>query len=181
MGQIERTEKRLINYPIVDLNMEGVETEAEKSIVWESAEHKRQIGYLVIGGGAWGDTWTKILTMSCTDKLVGSEMMRVQLTKNTTTGMLTKAVYVDVFKYDGGKATTRSFVYTQENEGQVEEVDEKRQSSEGELEEYLESLKTEAIRTLVDLPERIDIDETIRLFMEQVEERSFGMPVLISA
>lgn len=174
-------ENRLNTYPVVDLNMEGVETESEKSIVWESADQKRQIIYLVVGGGAWGDTWTKILTMSCTDELVGSEMMRVQLTKNTTTGMLTKAVYVDTYKYSGEKGYTQSFVYTLENDGMIEEANDVIERSSGELEQYLEILKTETIRTLVDLPERIDVDETIRLFMEQVAERNFAMPFLIPA
>lgn len=181
MGQKERTENITNSYPNIDLNMEGIETEREKSVDWQSVETDRQINYVVVGGGAWGDTWMKSLSLSSTNKLVGTELMRVEQTKNSTTGITSKTVFVDVIKLELGKLSIISYAYPQDNDGLIEEMGIKDESVVTSLEEYLEELKTENIRTARDLPDRIDVDETIRLFLEQIEERSFGMPVLIPA
>lgn len=181
MALTEMSEKKTNSYPTVDLNMEGVETEGQKQIEWENPDLKRRITYIVFGGGSWQDTWTKILILSSTDPLVGSELMRIEVTKDGDSGKINKAVFVDVFKYDGGKGKTANFVYELENDGVREESGHVANISVAEVEEYIETLKQESVRTLPDLPERIDVDETIRLFMEQVEERNFGMPVLIAA
>ncbi|EKD57576.1 MAG: hypothetical protein ACD_57C00227G0002, partial [uncultured bacterium] len=37
----------------------------------------------------------------------------------------------------------------------------------------------EPVRFESDLPEKIDIEETVRLFMEQLEDRNLMMPALI--
>lgn len=181
MGQIEWIERKANSYPKIDLNMEGVETEGEKNIVWENEAEKRRINYIVIGGGQWQSVWTKILILSSTDQLVGTEFMRVEISKDTDTGKICKAVFVDVFKYDGGKGKSANFVYDLDNNGTKEESGHVRQISEAEIWEYMETLKEESIRTIPDLPERIDVDETIRLFLEQIEERRMGLPVLIPA
>ncbi len=179
MGQKERTENITNSYPNIDLNMEGVETEGQKQIEWENAEEQRRITYLVIGGGSWQDTWTKILILSSTNPLVGTELMRVEVTKNGDTGKVNKAVFVDVFKYDGGKGRSVNFVYDLENDGQREESGHVSNISEAEVEQYIETLMDESVRAVPDLPERIDVDETIRLFLEQIEERRIQIPVLI--
>ncbi len=179
MGQIERTEKRLNNYPIVDLNMEGVETEGEKKVIWENESEKRRISYIVLGGGDWQSVWTKILILTSTDLLVGTELMRVEISKDSDTGKISKAVFVDVFKFEVDSGKSINFVYELDNEGKREESGNVRQISEGEVLDYIESLKFESIRALSDLPERIDVEETIRLFLEQIEDRRMQMPVLI--
>lgn len=181
MGQIEWTEKKLSSYPIVDLNMEGVEMEEEQQIVWENSIEKRCISYTVIGGGKWDSIWTKILILSSTDPMVGTELMRVEISKDSDTGKVSKAVFVDIFKFDGAMGKAINFVYELENEGNREESGNVRQISEGEVLDYIESLKFESIRTISDLPERIDVEETIRLFIEQIEERRTDLPVLIAA
>lgn len=181
MGQIEWTEKRLNNYPIADLNMEGVETEGEKHVVWENEVEKRRVSYIVLGGGDWQSIWTKILILSSTDPMVGTELMRVEISKDGDTGKVQSAVFVDVFKFDEGKGKSAKYVYDLDNNGIREESDLVLQISEGEILDYIESLKFERIRTISDLPERIDVDETIRLFMEQIEERRLDMPTLVSA
>lgn len=182
MGQTsEWLEKRKNSYPVIDLEMEGVEVEGEKHVVWENEEEKRRISYIVMGGGEWQSIWTKILILASTDTLVGTELMRVEISKDNDTGKITKAVFVDVFKFDGGKGKSANFVYEQDNDGKREESGHVRLISEGEIWDYMETLKHETIRTLPDLPERIDVDETIRLFLEQIEDRRMQVPVLISA
>jgi len=182
MGQtVEWTEKRMNSYPEIDLNMEGVETEGQKSIFWENEAEKRKITYIVMGGGPWEETWVKILILANTDKLFDSEMMRVEVSKNTSTGVISKAVFVDVFKFDGGTGRTASFAYPMDNDGKIEEVGRITNRSQGEVEDYIETLTTERIRAIDDLPERIDVEETIRLFLEQLEERRMTLPVLIPA
>ncbi len=181
MGQIEWTEKKLSSYPVVDLNMEGVEMEEEQQIVWENSVEKRCISYIVIGGGKWDSIWTKILILSSTDPLVGSELMRVEISKDSDTGKVTKAVFVDVFKFDDGKGKTTNYVYESETDGKKEESGHLNQISEGGVWDYMETLKVESIRAIADLPDRIDVEETIRLFMEQIEDRRLDMPTLVSA
>jgi hypothetical protein len=181
MGQTEWTEKTTSSYPIIDLNMEGVETEGQKQIEWENIAEKRRITYIVFGGGSWQDTWTKILILSSTDPLVGTELMRVEVTKDGDTGKVNKAVFVDVFKYDGGKGRSANFVYDLDNDGRREDSGHVSNISEAEVEEYFETLMSEMVRTLPDLPEQIDVEETIRLFLEQIQERRLGIPALISA
>lgn len=166
-------------YPIVDLYMEGVETEADRQINWVDEGLKRRIVYSVLGGGEWGDTWIKALSLSSTDKLVGTELMRVEVTKNTTTNEVGIAVFVQVLKYNSGKPSLIDFAYTLENDGRIEELGRTEIGGFAMVEEYIEALKTESIRTLPDLPERIDVEETIRLFLEQIEERRMQIPVLI--
>ncbi len=181
MGLTEWIERRLNSYPAIDLNMEGVESEGERDISWENDAQKRRIRYIVLGGGSWGSIWTKILILSSTDPLVGTEMMRVEISKDNDTGKIGKAVFVDVFKFDGGKGKTANFVYEIDNDGKREESGHVLQISEGEVEDYIEILKYESIRSLSDLPERIDVEETIRLFVEQIEERRMNLPTLIAA
>ena len=181
MGQIEWTEKKLSSYPVVDLNMEWVEMEEEQQIVWENSVEKRCISYIVIGGGKWDSIWTKILILSSTDPLVGTELMRVEISKDSDTGKVSKAVFVDVFKFDDGKGKTTNYVYESETDGKREESGHLNQISEGGVWDYMETLKVESIRAIADLPDRIDVEETIRLFMEQIEDRRLDMPTLVSA
>ncbi|OGD83172.1 hypothetical protein A2572_02820 [Candidatus Collierbacteria bacterium RIFOXYD1_FULL_40_9] len=68
-----------------------------------------------------------------------------------------------------------------DNDGKIEEVGRITNRSQGEVEDYIETLTTERIRAIDDLPERIDVEETIRLFLEQLEERRMTLPVLIPA
>lgn len=181
MGQTpEWIERRTNSYPIIDLNMEGVEVEGEKHVVWENEAEKRKISYIVLGGGSWQSVWTKILILSSTDPLVGSEMMRVEISKDGDTGEINKAVFVDTFKFEEEVGKAVNFVYELGNEGRREESGHVYQISEGEVYDYLETLKDEMVRTRPDLPEQIDVEETIRLFLEQVEERRMSMPVLIA-
>lgn len=168
-------------YPVVDLYMEGVKTEAGRQIDWVDERLKRRIVYTVLGGGKWKDTWIKALSLASTDKLVGTEMMRVEVTKNTTTNEIGIAVFVQVLKYNYDKVSLIDFAYTLENDGQIEELGQTEIGGIPEAEKYFEALKTERIRTIPDLPERIDVEETVRLFVEQIEERRLEMPVLVSA
>lgn len=182
MGQTtEWLEKRKNSYPTIDLEMEGVEAEGEKHLVWENETEKRRISYIVLGGGDWQGVWTKILILASTDPLVGTELMRVEVSKDNDTGRLSKAVFVDVFKFDGGKGKSANFVYELDNDGAREESGHVNQVSEGEIWDYVETLKSETIRTISDLPARIDVDETIRLFLEQIEERRMHLPALVIA
>ena len=158
-----------------------METEGEKHVVWENEIEKRRISYIVFGGGDWQSTWTKILILSSTDPMVGTELMRVEISKDIDTGKVQRAVFVDVFKIDEGKGKSAKYVYDLDNDGIREESSPALQISEGEISDYIESLKFERIRTISDLPELIDVDETIRLFMEQIEERKLDMPTLVTA
>jgi hypothetical protein len=45
--------------------------------------------------------------------------------------------------------------------------------------ETLERLAEGNLRTSDDLPERIDVEETARFFVEQLQERDFALPKLI--
>ena len=179
MTEKVEADNRLNTYPVVDLNMEGVETEGQKHIVWENEREKRSLAYIVLGGGDWQGIWTKILILTSSDPLVGTDLMRVEISKDNDTGRITKAVFVDAFKYDGGKGVSANFVYDLDNDGKREESGHVRQISEADIEDYFEVLKYERVRTYADLPDRIDVEETIRLFLEQIEERRMSLPVLV--
>ena len=177
----EWAEHRFGTYPVIDLSMEVVETEGESRISWESKKEKRSITYITFGGGTWESVWNKILIFSSTDPLVGCDLIKIHIIKDNDTGMLTKEIYVDIFALDGDSKKIINYVYSSLTDGLLEESGLVSSESAVDVVDLIETVTTEPIRTKRDLPDRIDIDETIRLLLEQIEERRMTMPVLIAA
>ncbi len=160
--------------------MEGVETEGEKYQEWTSSDGKHKVIYMIRGGGKeWGGVWLKEIILKSTDPLTGSEMMKVQIVKNPDEVQPTKVVYVDTFRVNSGFGEMVKYVYSSDSEGLREETGEVSMKDEAEPLDYIESLTTSEVRLVQDLPKRIDVEETIRLFQEQLIEQHFYMPVLI--
>lgn len=173
-------------YPIDDLEIDSFEELSTKNDEWVSEDKKRKLVVIVMGGGVfsdWKGVWLKDIILSSTDSLVASELMRVQLSKNADSKEVLKTVFVDVFEFQQGQGIMNSKVYCSATGGKLEEMGKYSLCGEKDTstEEYIEAFVEEDVRTVQDLPEQIDVDETIRLFMEQLEERNFSMPVLVPA
>lgn len=174
------------NFPEIEVGMDGVEARGEFSEEWVSTDEKRKIVVTVMGGGKeWEGVWLKDILLLMINPLLGSELMRVQFVKRPDSEELTRSVFVDVFKFEDEAATFESYGYSSDNDGEREEMGRVRLP--GHLSQnitaldFLEELKDEDVFLLDEIPMRIDVDETIRLFVEQLQERNFVKPNLIPA
>lgn len=164
-------------YPWVEVGLDGVESQGEKNEEWISPDKKRRITSLVIGGGKWNSVWAKEVSLLSCEEESCNLLMRVVHTKNADTGTTTTSVQVEALKTENGLWFLESFGYSLESEGKRESlgVSEPIDTLDG-----IENLAKEEIVLESDLPERIDVEETARLFIEQLQERSLGRPILIA-
>ncbi len=171
-------------YPSIELSMEDVVSHGERIEEWLSQDGKHKVIVTVMGGKEWEGTWLKDVILICTDKLVGGEMMRVQSVKRPDRDEIVNTVFIDVFRFGREFGYMENYSFHSDNDGLIEDagrISLPNHMAETTTLDYLEALTREDVHLLDEVPERIDIDETIRLFLEQLEERRFTKPVLISA
>jgi hypothetical protein len=171
------------NFPKIIPGMEKIEDEGEKSEEWQNKEETRRVVYTVMGGGKeWGGVWLKDIRLLSTDKVIGGELMRVQYAKDTETKNQVVTVFVDVLKVDLRDWHLETFLWSSDNGGKIEEMGcSKYPNFERKftMEDCIQAVTDESVHFLMDLPEQIDVEETARLFLEQLEERNFALPTLI--
>lgn len=171
-----------MKYPEIEMGMMRIEETGEVKEEWFSADGKRKIEMMVVGGGlGWEGIWIKNISLHSTDNLVGGELMRVQYVKLPESEDVTIAIFVDVFSFEDGVGHMENFSFSSDAGGTRESLNKRVtiQTKEITALEYIEALKNESVRLLDEMPTRIDVEETARLFIEQLEERNFVMPILI--
>lgn len=179
-------EKRLhgvSNFPNVDMEPERLEHSGEHIEEWTSEDGLKKIVVTVIGGGSdWKGTWLKDVRLFTINQLLACELMRVQTVKNDELNSVVKSVYVEVFSYTDNVGKMESYSFSSDSGGVRERSGEIRftGASSSPL-DFLEALTNAEVNFLNDLPEKIDVDETIRLFVEQLQELRFTRPVLVCA
>ncbi len=182
MSLIENSPKIVHKFPDLEDGFEEIGTLHERCEVWEN--ESRKITLSVLGGTKeWPGVWVKEISMESTDPILSSCLMRVQIVKNEDTNISTKAVFVDVFRFDGEKGFFQVYAYSSNNEGKLEDMGITEPVTDLNISplDYIDALVAEPARSEDELPERIDVEETIRLFLEQLEERRFDLPALVSA
>ena len=184
MGLTEEAFSVFHNFPKIEAGMEIVEEEGERKEFWLSKDERRQVSLTIMGGGkGWKDTWLKEIGLLCINEIVGSELMRVQYVKNMDTGLVTTVVFVDILTVKNDGLLITKYSYFGDNDGRLEEVCGQNHSFNKTytMESLIEAVATEEVRFGNELPKRIDVEETARLFIEQLEERNFSLPVLVDA
>lgn len=171
-------------YPIDDLEAENFDELGSRNDEWENETAKRKLVVNIINGeknSTWEGSWVKEIRLFSTDNLVGCELLRVQFSKKADSDEVVKNVFVDVFEYDNGLGIMSSMMYSSANDGWLEESGNYVLCGEEHipLEHFLEELLKDDFRLLSDLPKKIDVEETIRLFIEQLEEKNFSKPFLV--
>lgn len=171
-------------YPIIELDNSKLEQCGEKREEWQSADGKKKIVINVMGGGTWGEMWLREIVLFSTDNLVGGELMRLQTTKNVLTKEIVSTIYVDAFRLGNGFGYMESFCFASDNEGLREETGKitlPNHMAGTKDEDYLEAMLAENVLIYEELPKQIDVEETARLFLEQLEDRVIARPVLVKA
>ncbi len=165
-------------YPVIEVGVDKIEEEGEKNEEWLSADGKIEVVLMVMGGGVgWEETWLKDIRLNSTNSVVGGELMRVQYVKNTDTNSCAVSLHVEGLDLKEGEWVLENYFYSSDAEG-TKELEDSRTSED--VLGLIEGLALGTLRMSTDLPERIDVGETARLFVEQLQERNFSLPELIS-
>ena len=98
------------------------------------------------------------------------EVLRVQLSKNGDNENVLKNVFVEAIETVDDQQFIVSIMFSNASEGYREEIDRVK------CELFVSE---DDIRLLHNLPKRIDVEETIRLFIEQLEVKNFTKPLLV--
>ena len=169
-------------YPTIDLDMDNIEDRGETIEQWTSPDGRHKVIVAVMGGKEWEGIWLKDVILICTDQLAGGEMMRVQSVKRTDANDVVNTVFIDVFRFGGEFGYMENYSYSSDNGGILEEVGKvtfPNHKAETTTLDYLEALTYVDVHLMDEIPKAIDVNETIRVFLEQLEERRFTKPILI--
>ncbi len=171
-------------YPDVIFGMEKVEEEGEKYEEWLSPDEKYKVILTIVGGGkVWDGVWLKEMCLLSMDDSVGSEMMRVQWVKQKNNPEIVTNIYVDVLKINLTSWYFEVYGYSSDNDGKLEKMEKitlpNIKPGAFVMEECIEKVANTPVRFLLDLPERIDVEETALLFREHLEDRDFSLPILV--
>lgn len=162
------------SYPFDDLLQENFEDYQIKNDEWVSKDGRNKLIVTIVGGDSnagWNGAWIKDVCLLSILQDSRLEVLRVQLSKNGDNENVLKNVFVEAIETVDDQQFIVSIMFSNASEGYREE---------------LNRVKCELFvseddnRLLRNLPKRIDVDETIRLFIEQLEERNFRTPLLIS-
>lgn len=166
------------------MGMERVAETGELEEEWTSGDGKRRVEVTVVGGGlGWEGVWLKNIDLQSTDNLVGGELMKVSYVKLPESEEIITTISVDVFSFEEGVGYMENFNFSSDTEGVRESTGKRPIGFAEEITalDYIEALKSEDVHLMDEIPLRIDIEETARLFVEQLQDRNFSKPLLIRA
>ena len=183
MSLKEKHLRGISNFPQIDMDVESLEDSGEYIEEWISEDKTRKIVVTVMGGGPeWDGIWLKDIRLLTLNDLLACELMRVQIVKNEELQHVVKNIYMDVFSYEGNVGKMESYSFSSDNAGTREQAGHIRLADRAVSPlDYIEALTNSEVNFINDLPEAIDVDETIRLFVEQLQELRFTRPVLVCA
>jgi len=171
-------------FPDVVSGMERIEEEGEKYEEWLSPDEKFRVVSTIVGGGkGWEGVWLREMHLISTDKAVGGDLMKVQWIKQKGVPEIITNVYVEVLKVNLTNWHFESYGYSSDCDGMRESIGATSFPTVVDknliMEDCIEGVVNSPVHFESDLPDRIDVEETARLFMEQLEDRNFILPVLV--
>lgn len=139
------------------MDMEKIEAGGEKHQEWLSEDEGISVTMCVFGGEDWQNVWVREIDLFVLFDSTLDNRMKVLSVKTPDSEVILHTVVVTL-PVDGGGMV--QYTYSSDYGGKRETDD-------------------VSFDLPCDLPERIDVEETVRLFLEQMEARDFSRPFLV--